>query len=206
MSTQHPHFYQNAKFIKSAVEFDQLPSDHGAEVAFIGRSNAGKSSALNTITGIKGLARVSKTPGRTQAMNLFGLSQTQRLVDLPGYGYAKVPRTVQQRWEATVHHYLENRECLKGLILIMDIRHPLQEMDKSMLDWTESAELPVHVLLTKADKLSKSVARNILNDMTKILKKEYTHVSVQLFSSFESIGLKDAINLLNAWFSKPQTV
>lgn len=196
------HFsYQDAKFIKSAVEFDQLPADYGAEVAFIGRSNAGKSSALNTITGIKGLARVSKTPGRTQAINLFGISATERLVDLPGYGYAKVPRTIQRRWEDTVHRYLENRECLKGVVLIMDIRHPLQTMDENLLDWANRCSLSVHILLTKADKLSKTAAQKTLQEIQKIVEKKYSRVSIQLFSSFESIGLKEVVSLLNTWFS-----
>src|SRR3990167_4585207 len=120
-----PPIYQQAKYLTSAPELDQLPPDKGSEVAFIGRSNAGKSSALNVITGIKGLARISKTPGRTTMINFFALNDHYRLVDLPGYGYAKAPRTVQARWEKAVDEYLKKRDCLKGLVIIMDIRHPL---------------------------------------------------------------------------------
>ncbi len=151
--------FQAAEYLKSATELGHLPNDEAVEVAFIGRSNAGKSSALNTITGLKALARVSKTPGRTQAINLFTLNAKHRLVDLPGYGYAKVPLSMKEKWQANINAYLAERECLRGLVLIMDVRHPLKDSDKQLLMWAAEAELPVHVLLTKADKLSRGAAK-----------------------------------------------
>ena len=161
--------YQHATFQKSAVEINQLPSDNGVEIAFIGRSNAGKSSALNTITGVKGLARVSKTPGRTQAINIFDLSKTQRLIDLPGYGYAKVPRVVKERWAGNIDTYLQQRQSLMGLVLIMDIRHPLKELDQHLVDWTADCQVPTHILLTKADKLSRNQQNKTLAEVTQAL-------------------------------------
>ena len=197
--TSHPDF-QKAQYLKSVVELEQLPADVGAEVAFIGRSNAGKSSALNTITGIKGLARVSKTPGRTQAINLFSLTSHVRLVDLPGYGYAKVPLNVKQRWERTVDEYLETRHCLRGLVLIMDIRHPLKELDQKMLEWAVNCELPIHILLTKADKLNTAQARKTQKEVEEAVAKYDGSITVQLFSSQELQGLKEARAVLTDWF------
>src|SRR3990167_9096610 len=136
-----PPIYQQAKYLTSAPELDQLPPDKGSEVAFIGRSNAGKSSALNIITGIKGLARISKMPGRTQMINFFALNERLRLVDLPGYGYAKVPRMIKERWEQTVDSYLKERRCLKGLVVIMDVRYPLKELDEDIITWAVKCRL-----------------------------------------------------------------
>lgn len=195
----NPIAYQKAKYVKSAVELSQLPSDDGAEVAFIGRSNAGKSSALNTITNIKGLARVSKTPGRTQAINVFALSNNQRLMDLPGYGYAKVPRTVKERWEKSIDQYLQKRQSLKGLVVIMDIRHPLKELDQRLIEWAVDCELPIHILLSKSDKLKSGAARKVLKEVEEQMDVYGDLVTVQLFSSQDAQGLEAARHVLDQW-------
>ncbi|MFT3741293.1 MAG: ribosome biogenesis GTP-binding protein YihA/YsxC [Gammaproteobacteria bacterium] len=193
--------YQQANFLLSATALDQLPSDEGAEVAFIGRSNAGKSSAINAITNIKGLARSSKFPGRTQTINLFKLDEDRRLVDLPGYGYAKVPLQIKQRWQAAVDTYLEQRECLKGLILIMDVRQPLKESDQQMIQWAIRCQLPLHILLTKADKLSHGAASSVLRQVETDLLTYPGSITVQLFSSLERKGLEQAWATLDHWLS-----
>ncbi len=191
--------YNQATFLLSAPSMAELPSDTGIEVAFIGRSNAGKSSAMNTITGIKGLARTSKTPGRTQTMNLFVLDENRRLVDLPGYGYAKVPLAVKQRWQRVLHDYLERRVSLAGLVLVMDIRHPLKETDQQYIEWATIAEVPVHILLTKADKLSRGAALDTLQQVQNALQRYGELVTLQLFSSHDRTGLEEAIVQLNNW-------
>jgi GTP-binding protein len=197
----HQALYSQATYVKSAHDISQLPIDEGAEVAFIGRSNAGKSSALNTITGLKGLARVSKTPGRTQAINIFSLSKNNRLIDLPGYGYAKVPRIVKERWAKYIDDYLQQRKCLAGLVLIMDIRHPLKELDQHLIDWTTNCQIPTHILLTKADKLSKSARNKTLKEVTEALKPYGDAISIQVFSSNDRTGVSDAKTKLNEWFT-----
>lgn len=194
-----PH-YNNATFLLSAPTLNELPPDQGIEVAFIGRSNAGKSSALNTITGIKGLARTSKTPGRTQMINVFKLDESRRLIDLPGYGYAKVPLAVKHRWQTYINEYLLKRECLKGLVLIMDIRHPLKEHDQQCLEWAFHSNLPTHILLTKADKLSRGAAINTLLELRKALE-HMSCVSIQLFSSLNRTGLEEAWQQLDTWYT-----
>lgn len=193
--------YSKAVFLKSAARVVHLPEDSGYEVAFAGRSNAGKSSALNTLTGVKNLARTSKTPGRTQLINLFSIDDERRLVDLPGYGYAKVALSVKEEWQKHLSHYLEVRQCLKGLILLMDIRHPLKDLDQMMIDWALNRELPVHILLTKSDKLSKSDAKNTLIKVRKFYELASHLVSAQSFSSLKREGLDELITLLNEWFN-----
>lgn len=194
--------YQQTSYLKSAAELDQLPADKGAEVAFIGRSNAGKSSSLNVITGIKGLARTSKTPGRTQMINFFSVESAKRLVDLPGYGYAKVPLSVRDRWMANVDEFLRTRQCLKGLVIVMDIRHPLKELDQQVIQWTVECQLPTHILLTKADKLKPAEQRRALREVTEALEEAYGKdvLSVQLFSSHEPLGVDEAKQVLDGWF------
>ncbi|WP_242603902.1 ribosome biogenesis GTP-binding protein YihA/YsxC [Legionella impletisoli] len=193
--------YNQAQFLKSAARVEHLPEDSGFEVAFAGRSNAGKSSALNCLTGIRQLARTSKTPGRTQLINLFTLEDSsRRLVDLPGYGYAKVSRHVKQDWQLHLAHYLEIRQSLKGLVLLMDIRHPLKELDQMMVDWAISRNLPVHILLTKADKLSRSQAQASLHQVRTCYQSVKDLVSVQAFSSLKKQGVEELINRLNQWF------
>ncbi|CEK09395.1 ribosome biogenesis GTP-binding protein YihA/YsxC [Legionella hackeliae] len=196
--------YSRASFLKSASRVNQLPTDEGFEVAFAGRSNAGKSSALNCLTNIKQLARTSKTPGRTQLINLFQLDDSRRLVDLPGYGYAKVAQEIKQDWQQHLAHYLEVRQCLRGLILLMDCRHPLKELDQTMIDWSLARNLPVHILLTKADKLSRSEVKNTVQKVRKYYQAMPDLISVQSFSSLKKEGIEELILKLNEWFCWPE--
>ncbi|CAM4414562.1 MAG: putative GTP-binding protein EngB [Legionella sp.] len=191
--------YAKAVFLKSAARVTHLPDDTGYEVAFAGRSNAGKSSALNCLTGIKGLARTSKTPGRTQLINLFSLDDERRLVDLPGYGYAKVALQIKMEWQKHLAHYLDVRQSLRGLVLLMDVRHPLKDLDQMMIDWALNRELPVHILLTKADKLSRSDVKNTVLKVRKHYELASHLISVQAFSSLKKEGVDELILLLNQW-------
>ncbi|MBA3536764.1 MAG: YihA family ribosome biogenesis GTP-binding protein [Tatlockia sp.] len=195
--------YKQATFLQSAAKVEQLPKAEGFEVAFAGRSNAGKSSALNCLTGINQLARTSKTPGRTQLINLFGLDESRRLVDLPGYGYAKVAKQIKEDWQKNLAHYLEVRECLKGLILLMDCRHPLKDLDQMMINWCLDRELPVHILLTKADKLSRSDVKNTVLKVRKFYSLLDNLITVQSFSSLKKEGVDELIHKLNEWFDWP---
>lgn len=191
---------QQASFIKSAAKVDQCPPDEGREVAFAGRSNAGKSSALNTLTHAR-LARTSKTPGRTQLLNFFRLDDERRLVDLPGYGYAKVPIPLKEHWQHHLEAYLGSRNSLVGVILLMDVRHPLTEFDRMMLDWAKASRLPLHILLTKADKLTFGAARNTLLGVQKEIRQKWGDgvASVQLFSAPKRQGIEDAQLVLANW-------
>lgn len=193
--------YRSAQFLTSAAKLAQCPPDYGWEVAFAGRSNAGKSSAINSLTNNKKLAKTSKTPGRTQLINFFALSDSQRLVDLPGYGFAKVPLAVKREWTKQLENYLQNRKCLGGLILLMDIRHPLQPFDQQMLDWALQAAMPVHILLTKSDKLKRGAAGTALLQVRARLKANADLVSVQLFSAVKHAGHKELIAVLDAWLT-----
>lgn len=192
--------YQKASFLISVADINQLPPDTGYEVAIVGRSNAGKSSALNQITNSKRLARVSKTPGRTQLINIFTLDEERRLVDLPGYGFAKAPLAAKAKWEQTINDYFANREVLKGLVLVMDIRHPLKPLDWQLLDYCASRTLPVHILLNKADKLSKGAASNALQAVQKALRDEDVSASCQLFSALNGTGVQALHKLLDTWY------
>ncbi|WP_263146361.1 ribosome biogenesis GTP-binding protein YihA/YsxC [Pseudomonas sp. RIT-PI-AD] len=190
---------QQARFLISAAKVDQCPPDEGLEVAFAGRSNAGKSSALNTLTHAS-LARTSKTPGRTQLLNFFELDEDRRLVDLPGYGYAKVPIPLKQHWQHHLEAYLSSRRSLAGLILMMDIRHPLTDFDRLMLDWSVSSGMPLHILLTKADKLAFGAAKNALLKVRQDIRKTWGEdVSIQLFSAPKRQGIEEAHELLAHW-------
>lgn len=191
--------YRLAEFLTSAPTLAQCPPDSGLEVAFAGRSNAGKSSAINTLTDNKRMARTSKTPGRTQLINFFTLVDQRRLVDLPGYGFAKVPLEVKEQWQRHLEAYLRKRQSLCGLVLLMDCRHPLQEFDRMMLEWASSAAMPVHILLTKADKLNKGPANNTLLQVRKELNASKALVSVQLFSALKRTGLDQLRRQLNDW-------
>lgn len=197
MSRQNP--YQKAIFLQSAAKLSQCPTSVLAEVAFAGRSNAGKSSAINTLTDNKKLARTSKTPGRTQLINYFSIDDNRCLVDLPGYGYAKVPMAMKKEWDKNLSEYLYNRDVLRGLVLLMDIRHPLQEFDTMMLNWAIEKEMPIHILLTKADKLKKGAAKNTLLAVEKHLRESKVDdlVSVQLFSALKNEGVKDLVHVLD---------
>ena len=178
-----------ATFLLSAPTPQHLPPDRGAEIAFAGRSNAGKSSALNALTGQSALARVSKTPGRTQQLVVFQIDAERRLIDLPGYGFAKVPGEIQEVWHRALDEYFRERQSLSGLLLAMDVRHPLTEYDQIMLAFARARVLPVHILLTKADKLGRSAATNVLHAVRKGLADHRAAASVQLFSSTERSGL-----------------
>ncbi|HGO6802211.1 TPA: ribosome biogenesis GTP-binding protein YihA/YsxC [Legionella pneumophila] len=194
------NLYSKAVFLKSAARVNQLPEDSGHEVAFAGRSNAGKSSALNCLTNNKNLARTSKTPGRTQLINLFSLDEQRRLVDLPGYGYAKVAMEVKLEWQKNLAHYLEARQCLRGLILLMDVRHPLKDLDQILVNWALHRELPVHILLTKADKLSRSEVKNAVLKVRQYYELAEHLVSVQAFSSVKKDGVEELISVLDRWY------
>lgn len=193
--------YHKAEFVCSAHTLKQLPMETAIEIAFAGRSNAGKSSAINVITEQKSLARTSKTPGRTQQIIFFRLDDTRFLVDLPGYGYAKVPLSVKQHWQQTLERYLNIRDNLKGLILVMDARHPLTEFDRQMLDWCQQSQMPVHVLLTKADKLSRSQGMATLKKVRQQLTHLSPFMSVQLFSALKRDGVLEVRQLLDHWFN-----
>ena len=199
-----PIKFQSAEFITSAPSLKQCPDDVGCEVAFAGRSNAGKSSAINTLTRNKNLARTSKTPGRTQMINFFQLGEDRRLVDLPGYGYAKVPVAMKAQWDRHMAEYLQARKSLGGLILLMDIRHPLQDYDRQMLNWAAQAGLPVHILLTKSDKLKRGPAQSTLLKVESFLREMdpgITLLTVQTFSSRKKLGLPELEAQLNHWLS-----
>ena len=196
-------YYARAKYLKSALQFQHLPADEGVEAAFAGRSNAGKSSALNTLTGINGLCRVSKQPGRTQAINYFPLDEQRSLVDLPGYGYAKVPLETKKRWQQTMERYLQQRQALRGLILVMDVRHPLTDLDGRLLEWAHEASLPMHCLLTKADKLKRGAAANTLLEVRRALDEAGIAATAQLFSSLKRLGVDEAHAVLDGWLETP---
>ena len=189
-------------FIWGASNIDNLPPQSLREVAFVGRSNVGKSSLINALTGRKTVARVSQTPGRTREINFFNLGGKLMLVDLPGYGYAKVPPDVKAHWEALLSEYLQTREALCGLVVIMDSRHPLTELDEQMLNWFALTGKPVHVLLTKSDKLSRQQATTTLNRVKLHLAEHYPFCSVQLFSSLKKLGTDEAEAVIAGWFEQ----
>lgn len=191
-----------ATFSISAPDISKLPSDTGIEVAFAGRSNAGKSSALNTLTRQKSLARTSKTPGRTQLINVFSITENQRLVDLPGYGFAKVPMEMKKKWQRALGEYLEKRESLQGLVVLMDIRHPLKDLDQDLIEWAADSELPVLVLLTKSDKLSQGKASAEVLRVKKHLASLNADIKVQAFSSLKRTGVDQATNVICTWLAE----
>jgi GTP-binding protein len=189
--------YSHVKFLTSAAEAHQLAPDVGREIAFAGRSNSGKSTAINAITQRAGLARVSRTPGRTQLINFFELAPDRRLVDLPGYGFAKVPEKIRQHWLALMEHYFNVRESLVGLVLIVDSRRGLGAQDAAMLEWILARDRLAHVLLTKADKLNRSDSQRVLRE-TKAACSD-TAVTAQLFSAHSKIGFEEARSVMDRW-------
>ncbi|MFK8068002.1 MAG: ribosome biogenesis GTP-binding protein YihA/YsxC [Gammaproteobacteria bacterium] len=200
MSKHTPEkFYRQAHYVDSAHTLKQLPADRGIEVAFAGRSNAGKSSSINTLTKQKSLARTSKTPGRTQQIVLFDLDENCRIADLPGYGFAKTGKKLREHWQQVLPNYLKSRKSLRGVVLLMDIRHPMKEFDQSMLDWCDHINLPVHILLTKADKLSNNEAKKVLFQVQSMLSEIH---SLQLFSATKLTGLDELYALLDEWFDR----
>ncbi|WP_033784328.1 MULTISPECIES: ribosome biogenesis GTP-binding protein YihA/YsxC [Pantoea] len=193
--------YHVTHFVMSAPDIRHLPADTGIEVAFAGRSNAGKSSALNTLTNQKGLARTSKTPGRTQLINLFEVKEGKRLVDLPGYGYAEVPEEMKLKWQRALGEYLQKRQALKGLVVLMDIRHPLKDLDRQMIQWSVESGIPVLLLLTKADKLASGARKAQLNVVREAALEFVGDVQVELFSSLKKIGVDKVRQKLDSWFN-----
>jgi GTP-binding protein len=194
----------NAAFHITVAQIRELPSDSLAEVAFAGRSNAGKSSAINTLCNHKRLAFVSKMPGRTQHLNFFRVEDGRFLVDLPGYGYARAPKTQKHVWQALIGGYLSDRAQLAGLVLIMDIRHPLTELDRSLLEWFRPSGKPVHVLLSKSDKLSRGPAAQTLLTVGAELRKMGLNASVQLFSSLKRVGVDQAEGVVRGLLGVPK--
>jgi GTP-binding protein len=191
--------YRQARFLTSAAQLKGLPPDEGREVAFAGRSNAGKSSAINVLCDQRALARTSKTPGRTQMINFFTLDGHRRLVDLPGYGYARVPAAMRDAWRRLMSRYLTERQCLAGLVVVMDIRHPLTPQDREMLGWAAARRLPVHVLLTKADKLRRGPAMDTARQVAAALGDAGIEATVQPFSALKREGVDDAHGILDTW-------
>ncbi len=194
-----------ARFTVSAPDIRRLPEDEGIEVAFAGRSNAGKSSALNALTNQRGLARTSKTPGRTQLINVFEVEENKRLVDLPGYGFAKVPLAMKEKWQKALGEYLEKRACLKGLVVLMDIRHPLKDLDMDLIHWAAESDLPVLALLTKCDKLSQGKRSAEVLAVKKSLAKLNAEISVQAFSSLKYTGVEQANTVICDWLAQDET-
>lgn len=192
--------YRGARYQTSAHRLSQLPPDRGFEVAFAGRSNAGKSTAINAIAAHKALARTSKTPGRTQQIVIFELDEERRIADLPGYGYARVAQSLRDHWRLTLDQYFRGRACLNGLMLIMDIRHPLKPFDEQMLNWCRAASLPCHVLLTKADKLKRGPAGDARRRVAAALEAMGLEATVQTFSGATGAGVGEARAVLNRWF------
>jgi len=200
--------YQQTRFLLGAPDARHAPPDNGAEVAFAGRSNAGKSSALNTLTGQRSLARISKAPGRTREINFFQVVAGRRLVDLPGYGYAKVSRSIKEQWQEGIARYLETRQSLCGVVLLMDVRHPLKDVDRQLLGWCHVAGLPTHVLLTKSDKLKRGPAKNALLQVRRHIESLHPMATVQLFSSHTREGCEELTAVLDRWLGlgqDPQT-
>jgi GTP-binding protein len=194
--------FSKAVFFTTVNHLRDLPLHGGREVAFVGRSNAGKSSAINTLANHVRLAYTSKTPGRTQHLNYFDLGENRFLVDLPGYGYAKVPPDVKAHWEGLLSEYLQTRDALCGLVVIMDVRHPLTELDEQMLSWFALTGKPVHVLLTKSDKLSRQQATMTLNRVKLHLAEHFPFCTVQLFSSLKKLGADEAEAVIAGWFEQ----
>ena len=191
--------YQQTRFILGTPDARRAPPDEGVEVAFAGRSNAGKSSALNVLTGQRALARISKAPGRTREINFFEVQDGIRLVDLPGYGYAKVSRSMKQQWQRNISTYLETRQSLGGVIVLMDVRHPLKEIDQQILGWCHAANLLTHVLLTKSDKLKRGPAKAALLRTRKALQALHSEATLQLFSAHTRDGAEELQRVLDEW-------
>ena len=193
--------YHKTHFLTSAPNIRSIPEDTGIEIAFAGRSNAGKSTALNALTNQKSLARTSKTPGRTQLINLFEVEPNCKLVDLPGYGYAAVPEKMKIEWQKSLGEYLQKRECLGGLVVLMDIRHPLKDLDQQMIEWAVSADLPIMLLLTKADKLSQSARSKQVKMVREAILPFQGDIQVEAFSEQNKIGIDKLAAKLDSWFA-----
>ena len=193
--------YHKTHFLTSSPNLKSLPEDSGVEIAFAGRSNAGKSTALNALTNQKNLARTSKTPGRTQLINLFEVEPQCKLVDLPGYGYAAVPEQMKLQWQQALGEYLQKRECLAGIVILMDIRHPLKDLDQQMIEWAVVSEKPVLLLLTKADKLSQSERSKQVKMVREAILPFQGDIQVEAFSALKRTGIDRLAAKLDAWFA-----
>lgn len=196
--------FQKTRFITSAPDITKLPADTGIEIAFVGRSNAGKSTALNCITGQKNLAKTSKTPGRTQLINLFEIEENRRIVDLPGYGYAEVPLAVKKKWQKSLTEYLQKRKSLKAVAVLMDIRHPLKDLDRQIITWAAMANLEVLIILTKSDKLSNNARRAAVADVKKQLIEFGCTYNLVAFSAMDKQGLPEIREILSRFFTQFQ--
>jgi GTP-binding protein len=196
--------FNKTKFITSAPDITKLPEDSGIEIAFVGRSNAGKSSALNKLTNIKHLAKTSKTPGRTQLINLFEIDHNKRIVDLPGYGFADVPLAVKKKWQRSLTEYLQKRKCLKALVILMDIRHPLKDLDRQIITWAALANIQLIILLTKADKLKTNAKKNTISTVNKNLIEFGANYDVISFSSLSGEGVEQLKEKLNYLYNNLQ--
>ncbi len=192
--------YQQTKFLISAPDISHLPEDTGIEIAFAGRSNAGKSTCLNVLTGQKNLAKTSKTPGRTQLINLFEVAEGCKIVDLPGYGYAAVPKAMKDKWQKALSIYLEKRECLKALVILMDIRHPLKDLDQHMIGWAVQSGLPVLLVLTKADKLSQKAQNQQVKMVREAILPFGGEIYVEFYSGLKKTGIAKVRKYLDKWF------
>ncbi len=201
MTTDFRLNYQKTHFLISAPNIKSMPPEQGIEVAFVGRSNAGKSTALNALTKQKNLARTSKTPGRTQLINVFEVEPDCKLVDLPGYGYAAVPEKMKIQWQRSLGEYLQERECLKGIVVLMDIRHPLKDLDQQMIEWAVMANKSVLLLLTKADKLSQGARIKQVKMVREAILPFQGDIEVEAFSGTNKIGIDKLSAKLNSWFS-----
>ncbi len=197
------NIFTNTKFLTSAYKVSQLPADTGLEIAIAGRSNAGKSTTLNTLVGNKKLAKVSKTPGRTQLLNCFELSENRRLVDLPGYGYAKVPKKVKAHWQHEINIYLQQRKSLIGVVIVMDIRHPLKEFDQQFLHWADQSGLYSHVLLNKSDKFKAGKAKSVMLEVKKKMQNISRTSTIQMFSGLKKEGVAELSSTLMSWYNDP---
>lgn len=193
--------FSKTKFITSAPKLENLPADTGIEIAFVGRSNAGKSSALNAITNIKNLAKTSKTPGRTQLINLFEIEENKRIVDLPGYGFANVPIAVKNKWQKSLTEYLQKRKSLKVVVILMDIRHPLKDLDRQLITWATVANLHVLILLTKCDKLAINARNEAVYETKKNLIEFGCNYDIVAFSSLNKIGVIEVRELLDNYYN-----
>ena len=198
--------FRQTKFVTSAPDISQMPPDNGIEIAFAGRSNSGKSSSINAICDQKHLAKTSSTPGRTRLINLFAVQANKFLVDLPGYGYAAVPEAMKKQWQKSMSEYLQKRKALRGIVITMDIRHPLKDHDRLILDWSTAANLPAIILLTKADKLGVNARSKALKEVKLLLSEFDGSFTVIPFSAWRGIGVDETRKLLSMWYSSFQPI
>ncbi len=195
------NYFSNVRFLLSAAKYEQLPEDKGKEIALVGYSNVGKSSTLNTLTHNKQLARVSKTPGRTQCLNVFTIDEDRRFIDLPGFGYAKAPKTIQDEWHKTMDRYFRERQSLTGIILIMDIRNLLRPFEIEMMQWTAQSNLGLHLVLNKADKLKKQEIKQAVESVNTFLQQHHYTASLQILSTLKQVGIEELIGKIKLWLT-----